>query len=352
MKCNDFRAVGRIRLTIGILLSATILITPFHPAYPKGIVRVTDLAVIDAMPDTDPAKGLHLERLAETMPLSNDTEINERIKTHIRAAKLLEGAKRPLAVTSWMHAASLEVRFDAVDVGMQHAHHALALFDTLGDGNYYPLNFDTPILRFLVDRGKIDLADQLLAEAIEKVQKRYGPKSAATQWILGDAFVYNLERGRKDAAVMMLDRLLLCDMTTGRTPEEERDAPCTMRVGPADPSAQLMIRRLRNAVISLSPFDPELAESVQLKILKAQRAALPVDDERLVETMAYLSAFYVDNNRKDEAQKYYDEALRIALKYNSPEDARKYLWGRQVNIGDYNPVSARAYFSQAKKDAP
>lgn len=352
MKCNDFRAVGRIRLTIGILLSATILITPFHPAYPKGIVRATDPAVIDAMPDTDPAKGLHLDRLAETMPLSNDIEINERIKTHIRAAKLLEGAKRPLAVTSWMHAATLEVRIGAVDVGMEHAHHTLELFDTLGDGIYYPLDFDTPILKFLVDRGKIDLADRLLAEAIEKVQKRYGPKSSATQWILGDAFVYNLDRGRKDAAVKMLDRLLLCDMSTGRTPEEEWDAPCTVRVGPADPSAQLLIRRLRNAVMSLSPFDPELAESVQLMILKAQRAALPVDDERLVETMAYLSAYYLDNNRKDEAQKYYDEALRIALKYNSPEDARKYLWGRQLNIGDYNPVSARAYFSQAKKDAP
>lgn len=340
------------RSHIVLVCISMLAITPFHPAYPKGIVRVTDPAVIDAMPDTDPVKGLNLERLAETMPLSNDTEINERIKSHIRAAKILEGAKHSMAVTSWMHAATLEVRFDAVDVGVQHAHHALALFDTLGDGIYYPLDFDTPILRFLVDRGKIDLADQLLAEAIEKVQKRYGPKSAATQWILGDAFVYNLERGRKDAAVMMLDRLLLCDMTTGRTPEEERDAPCTMRVGPADPSVPLLIRRLRNAVISLSPFDPELAESVQLKILKAQRTALPVDDERLVEIMAYLSAFYVDNNRKDEAQKYYDEALRIALKYNSPEDARKYLWGRQVNIGDYNPVSARAYFSQAKKDAP
>ena len=340
------------RLTIGILLSATILITPFHPAYPKGIVRVIDPSVIDAMPDTDPVKGFHLERLAETMPLSNDTEINERIKTHIRAAKILEDAKRPLAVTSWMHAATLEMRIGSVDVGMEHAHHALALFDTLGDGIYYPLDFDTPILRSLADRGKVDLADQLLAEAIEKVQKRYGPKSATMQWILGDAFVYNLDRGRKDAAVKMPDRLLLCDMTTGRTPEEERDSPCTARVGPADPSAQLMIRRLRNAVMSLSPFDPELAESVQLKILKAQRAALPVDDERLVETMAYLSAFYVDNNRKDEAQKYYDEALRIALKYISPEDARKYLWGRRLNIGDYNPVSARAYFSQAKKDAP
>ena len=337
------------RSHIVIVCISMLAITPFHPAYPKGIVRATDPTVIDAMPDTDPAKGLNLERLAETMPLSNDIEINERIKTHIRAAKILEDAKHSMAVTSWMHAASLEVRFDA---GMQHAHHALTLFDTLGDGIYYPLDFDTPILRFLVDRGKIDLADQLLAEAIEKVQKRYGPKSAATQWILGDAFVYNLDRGRKDAAVKMLDRLLLCDMTTGKMPEEERDAPCTMRVGPADPSAQLMIRRLRNAVITLSPFDPELAESVQLKILKAQRAALPVDDERLVETMAYLSAFYLDNNRKDEAQKYYDEALRIALKYNSPEDARKYLWGPQVNIGDYKPTTAQAYFSQAKMDAP
>lgn len=147
---------------------------------------------------------------------------------------------------------------------------------------------------------------------------------------MGDAFVYNLDRGRKDAAVKMLDRLLLCDMTTGKTPEEERDSPCTMRVGPADPSAQLVIRRLRNAVMSLNPFDPELAESVQLKILKAQQAALPADDERLVATMAHLSSFYADNGRKDEAQKFYDEALRIALKYNIPEDARRYLWGRHM----------------------
>lgn len=334
MKCNDFGAVGRIRLTIGILLSATILITPFHPAHPKGIVRVTDPAVIDAMSDSDPVKGFRLERLAETMPLQSTAEISKRIKTHIRAAKILEDTKRSMAVTSWVRAATLEIRSGALDMGMEHAHHALALFDTLGDGIYYPLDFDTPILKCLVDKGKVDLADQLLAEAIEKVEKRYGPKSAAMQWILGDAFIYDLDRGRKDAAVKMLDRLLLCDMTTGKTPEEERDSPCTMRVGPTDLSAQLMIRRLRNAVMSLSPFDPELAESVQLKILKAQRAALPVDDERLVETMAYLSSFYADNGRKDEAQKYYDEALRIALKYNSPEDAKKYLWGRQVNIGD------------------
>lgn len=160
------------RSRIVLVCISMLAITPFHLAYPKEIVRVTDPAVIDAMPDTDPVKGFHFERLAETMQLSSNTEINERIKTHIRAARILEDAKRSLAVTSWVHAATLEIRIGDVGVGMQHAHHALALFDTLGDGIYYPLDFDTPILKFLVDRGKIELADKLLTEAIETVGKK------------------------------------------------------------------------------------------------------------------------------------------------------------------------------------
>ena len=82
----------------------------------------------------------------------------------------------------------------------------------------------------------------------------------------------------------------------------------------------------------MSTVDDALGLAVMQKIVAAQKAALPADDERRVPALAAMGYFYHRQKDYKTAQSYYDQAFAIASKYYSPKEAARPL-------GKYFPVN-------------
>lgn len=144
----------------------------------------------------------------------------------------------------------------------------------------------------------------------------------------------------------MLDFALACDFTTGEARHvvlsRLQHQPYTH--GLPSPTAVRMIDRIllglpnRDVTMEplggggMSPADDAFALAVMQKIVVAQKAALPADDERRVPALAALGYFYHRQKNYKVAQGYYDQAFDIANKYYSPKEAARLL-------GKYYPIN-------------
>ena len=287
---------------------------------------------------------------AQAQPGDTPQQIEAKNRRHLQiateAAQSVENNHGKGNAQGWW----LDVANSAMDVG-DYAQAEIFIRKAIdGIGAFGPTPGYEEVLERYHRRGSSVVAGTLLDEMLERIRGISWLRFEQLQWEYMSAYELYGRWQQKDKALKMLDSALACDLTTGEAPHEElspllRKSRGHGRMAPI-PNAVRMIGRillgLPNRDVTMEPVggggdgistvDDALALPVMQKIVAAQYAALPTDDERRVPALAAMGYFYHRQKDYKMAQGYYDQAFAIASKYYSPKEAARPL-------GKYFPVN-------------
>ena len=285
---------------------------------------------------------------AQAQPGDTLQQIEAKNKRHLQiateAAQSVENSHGKGNAQGWW----LDVANSAMDVG-DYAQAEIFIRKAMdGIGAFGPTEGYEEVLERYHRRGSSVVAGTLLDELLERIRGISWLRFEQLQWEYLIAYELYGRWQQNDKALKMLDCALAYDLTTGEARHEElspllRKSKGHGRMVPI-PNAVRMIGRillgLPNRDVTMEPVggggmstvDDALGLAVMQKIVAAQKAALPADDERRVPALAAMGYFYHRQKDYKTAQSYYDQAFAIASKYYSPKEAARPL-------GKYFPVN-------------
>jgi tetratricopeptide (TPR) repeat protein len=216
----------------------------------------------------------------------------------------------------WYQLANDEINAGLTSEGLEHERHAMRLYSSENVGEFGVLgNLSSRIIPTLVAQGHSAQAEWLLKEGVDRIRIVAGPKSVASQAQLAELFLFYVRHNNFSSALRVLDLVLDFDLSTGEAPSQSLTHFVNAKLPLQPTSSTAVIHSVLLGLRKAEKIEPSFTIIVLEKILKAQEVYLPVQDERLIETLAALGDAYFQAKKYSEADGYYNRAYETTKQY-------------------------------------
>jgi tetratricopeptide (TPR) repeat protein len=293
----------------------------------------------DLTQNSDPEKSELLRLVANFLPYSSNSSrktgdsnlVDEQLGLEEAAARSAEQNHSQDVRFLWSQLAANEISAERILKGLEDEHHVMQLYskkDSIDHNPMLPDNFG--FITILVNKGHKAEAERFLIEAVARTKAIAGPKSVAVQAQLGDLFAFYVDQKRYAPAMATLDEMLSFDLTTGETPSQAAmHSHCGAWPQAAD--AVEVLDRIFRSLDQVESQNPGFVEACLEKVLKAQKAALKPNDERLVATLGQLGEVNFQMQKYKAADAYYGQAFEITNQHQKGELAVRMVGRNFIN---------------------